>query len=179
MYVNCGKIGEAQGVFDRVAARDEVAWTILIAGYAQIGESEHTFRLFNRMRAECGQPNLMTFVGVLAACSHSGRVDEGVRYFMAISYPSIEHFCCLLDIVGRAGQMDEVLVTVNKMPFLPTPSVWHTVLSACKNWGNLELARAVFRFIVQIDAKDVTAFVSMSNIYTCACTSEDVHPSGL
>mgnify|MGYP002775434358 CR=1 FL=1 len=168
MYAKCGLIREAHGVFDKLRARDVVTWTSLITGYAQIGDNETVFHLFERMRGECEPPNLMTFVGVLTACSHCGLVDKGEGYFEAISYPSTEHYSCLLDILGRAGQLDKAVTVINKMPFHPTLMVWHVVFGACKKWGNLELARDVFEFVMQLDGKDAASFVSMSNIYACA-----------
>ena len=175
MYGKCGLIREAHGVFDKLRARDVVTWTSLITGYAQIGDNETVFHLFERMRRECEPPNLMTFVGVLTACSHCGLVDKGEGYFEAISYPSTEHYSCLLDILGRAGQLDKAVAVINKMPFHPTLMVWHAVFGACKKWGNLELARDVFEFVMQLDGKDAASFVSMSNIYACADMPEDVN----
>ena len=170
MYAKCGAPTKAQQVFDELPMRDVVSWTVLIAGYAQVGHDDIVIDLFNKMIGESINPDLITCTIVLNACSHSGQLDKGEMYFKAMysSYgiASTLHLCtCIVDMFGRAGQFSKIVLVIEKMPtsdYLPTLT---TLLGACHKWGNVELGRLAFEHIVQLDEKHCSAYVLMSNIY--------------
>ena len=169
-HVKSGDMAAAQQVFDELPMRDVVSWTVLIAGYAQVGHDDIVIDLFNKMIGESINPDLITCTIVLNACSHSGQLDKGEMYFKAMysSYgiASTLHLCtCIVDMFGRAGQFSKIVLVIEKMPtsdYLPTLT---TLLGACHKWGNVELGRLAFEHIVQLDEKHCSAYVLMSNIY--------------
>ncbi|KAH7432875.1 hypothetical protein KP509_07G044100 [Ceratopteris richardii] len=171
MYGKCGSLEEAQEVFNKLDVQDVVSWTALIAGYAQFGHSEKAYRIFKRMLSCNIQPNIITFMNLIAACSHSGLLEDGefclhllCRYY-SIS-PLCEHYICLIDLFGRAGFLRMVKILTLNMPFHPNLTVWHCILAACQRWGNVELGNFAFENAIQLDDEDAAAYILMSNIYS-------------
>ncbi|KAH7282516.1 hypothetical protein KP509_35G034300 [Ceratopteris richardii] len=169
MYASCGMLTSAEEIFEWLPIRSIVSWSSLVAGYAQMGQLNHFFHTLKKMEAEGVQPNSITFVSILKACSHSGLVDEGQMYFDAMSkhlnfYPSIEHYTCFLDILSRAGQLDKAAYLLGKMPFSPNSVMWHTLLGACKKWHHADLGQEAFDHAMRLDERDFAALVCMSNI---------------
>lgn len=173
MYAKCGSMSDAQKVFDALHERNTEAWSALIAGYTRQGNSEAVFDLFHTMRQGGVKPNSVTFLSVLTVCSHVGLVDKGREYFgvMSTEYsiaPCIEHYICMLDLLGRAGLLEEALGMAKTMPFRPNAAVWRTLLGACRKWGNVEVGRRAFEFAMSLNEKDPSAYSLMSNIYASA-----------
>lgn len=173
MYGKCGSMLEAQQLFDALPTRNVVTWSALIAGYARQGDCDLVFDLFQTMTQEGIEPNGVTFVSLLAACSHSGLVDKGEKYFQAMTAdycitPALKHYTCMVDLLGRAGEVDKAMAMVQAMPFQPDGAVWETVLGACKKWGNVELGRLAFECALKLDRNDAAAYVLMSNIYAAS-----------
>lgn len=111
MYSKCGSMGDAQQVFDAVHTKDFLKWTVLITGYARQGSSELVFCMFKRMREEGVQPDEVTFLIVLTACSHVGLVSRGLKYFEVMITehgicPSEKHHNCMINLLSRAGQLN-------------------------------------------------------------------------
>ena len=170
MYVKCGLLAEAQEVFNGLLVKSEVAWTTLITGYAQAGESENVFMTFTRMLQANAKPTGVTFISILNACSHGGVVEKGgwylhvmIKYFECI--PALEHYSCIVDILGRAGHLEKAVAVIEWMPFHPIDVVWLTLLGACRRWGNVELGQEAFSHTQQLDENDVAAHICMLNIY--------------
>lgn len=180
MYAKYSLLADAQIVFDELLARDVVTWTALIAGYAQIGASEKVFSNFNRMVKEGVKPNLVTFLNLLSACNHAGLVNKGLAYFETITKgygftPNLDHYTCMVDLLGRAGHLSKALAMIKEMPWHPDYVLWCTVLLACQKWRNVELARYAFKNAVRLDEKCMTAYVLMYNIYADAAMQEEAN----
>lgn len=170
MYSKCSSMVDSQKVFDSMPVRDLVAWTALIAGYAFQGESELVFHYFERMKVEGIQPDGIVFLSVIAACTHGGLLDKAQDYFEAMHQeygitPIIEHLNCMVDLLGRAGQLIDAVALLEKMPVEPDLVTWNTILGACRKWGNVELARHAFDCAVKLDKQHVVAYILMANIY--------------
>lgn len=173
MYSRCGSMVDAQQVFYNLSTTDVVTWNALIAGYARQGDGESVFRLLQQMINEGLAPDSVTFVSVLNVCSHLGLVDAAQGYFrsMCVDHnisPTIEHYTCMVDLFGRAGQVDKALDMVKSMPFQADSAVWSSLLSASLKWNNVELGRQAFEFAVSAHSSDAPSYVSMSNIYSAA-----------
>ncbi|KAI5055257.1 hypothetical protein GOP47_0030402 [Adiantum capillus-veneris] len=173
MYVKCGAFLAAQYAFDKLQARDLVSWNTLIAGYGQHGQSEDVFQTFEKMRAEDMLPDLVTFSCVLNACSHAGAVELGQIYFEAIVsdhglIPTLEHHSCIVDLLGRAGQVDKAMAVISRMPCHPGIVAWHSTLGACQRWGNVGIGKLAFENVVALDDTDAAAYVCMCNIFVNA-----------
>lgn len=178
MYSRCGSMGDAQRVFDGLPTRNIVTWSALIAGYSRLGESECVFQLFEMMRQAGVQPEEVTLLSVLTACSHAGMVDKGQSYFVAMSrdfsiVPAIEHYTCMIDMLGRAGRLEEAMTLASTMPVKPSGVVWRTLMSACRKWGNVDLGRRAFERAVKLNKFDAASYVMMQNIYATANMLEE------
>lgn len=179
LYAKCGSLAEAHKVFDKLAVPDTVSWNALIAGYARGEDNELVFSLLRRMREKGIKPNATTFLSLLSMCTHAGLVDKGKFYFQAMSNdyginPTIKHYNCMVDLLGRAGQFHDAMELLKEMPFQPNFVTWITLLSACQKWCRVELGRHAFECATRLDRRHPTAFILMSNIYADAHMWEDV-----
>lgn len=157
MYAKCGRIKDAHKVFNVMHGRNIVSWNAIIAGFAQQGLAKSALKLFRQMQELSIKPDAVTFVSVLYACSHSGLVLEGCYYFdtMIHAYhmtPKRDHYACMVDMLGRAGRLEDALDFINKSPVQTDAVVWMTLLSACKNHGNTEFGRYVFNCALELTA---------------------------
>ncbi|XP_011629106.1 pentatricopeptide repeat-containing protein ELI1, chloroplastic-like [Amborella trichopoda] len=171
MYAKCGDIGKAFYVFERMPYRDVVAWDVMIEGFAMNGRGQEALRLFERMKMKGVEPDEITFVGVLSACSHAGLVDEAFKHFESMGsefgiLPKVEHFTCLVDLLGRAGRLRDALELIETMPMNPDSVIWGALLSACRIHGDIELAECALQHIVQIGSDDAANYVLLANIYS-------------
>ncbi|KAJ7523112.1 hypothetical protein O6H91_18G038200 [Diphasiastrum complanatum] len=143
MYGKCGSVQDAKDVFDRMPARNVVSWSAMIAASAQNGHAREALDLFDQMLREGLKPNHVTFLSILTACRHMGHVDAGWHYFDSMSQDhgiprTVEHYVCLIDLLGRAGQLDDAEELINSMPFSNDPRGWLCLLGACKFHGDME-----------------------------------------
>ncbi|CAO2152579.1 unnamed protein product [Urochloa humidicola] len=178
MYAKCGEIANARESFDCLHVRSVVPWSAMISAYANHGESAEALKLFSLMKSEGVMPNSFTFTGVLVACGHSGLVDEGLKHFnsMLTDYqmsPTLEHYACMVDMLGRAGRLLEAYEIIRGMTMCPDKCVWGAFLGGCRLHGNLELAEFVAKDLFQSGSNDVTFYVLMSNMYFEAGMLED------
>ncbi|XP_024532440.1 pentatricopeptide repeat-containing protein At2g13600-like isoform X1 [Selaginella moellendorffii] len=169
-YGKCGSLVDAHLVFDSVSGRVLETWTALMAGYSQLGDTEQVFDLFYMMQDEGLQPDGITFVCLLTVCSHGGLVETGKKLFRAMisKYrikPFIEHYHCMVDILGRANELDAALALVDEMPFKPSAVTWMTVLGACVKWKNVAVGRIAFEALLEIDEKDAASYMLMAALY--------------
>ncbi|XP_051120301.1 pentatricopeptide repeat-containing protein At5g15300 [Andrographis paniculata] len=170
MYSKCGSIRKALDVFHRMRERDEASWNSIIVGLAFGGCMENSLCLFEEMRRTKFRPNEITFVGVLIACSHSGRVDEGRAYFelMKSRYkiqPNLKHYGCMVDLYARAGLLNEAFEFIKSMKLEPNAIVWRTLLGACRIHGNIELGRHANKELLKLRQGESGDYVLLSNIY--------------
>lgn len=179
-YTKCGNITEARKVFDEMEARSVVSWTSLIVGMAVNGFGGEALELFKEMERWRFVPTEITFVGVLYACSHCGMVEEGFSYFnrMAKEYnivPKIEHYGCMVDLMGRAGLVEKAYEYILNMPISPNEVIWRTLLGACSLSGNLEIAEIARDRLGKLDPKHCGDYVLLSNLYASEKRWSDVH----
>ncbi|KAJ6762531.1 PENTATRICOPEPTIDE REPEAT-CONTAINING PROTEIN [Salix purpurea] len=108
-------------VFDRFSSKDIVMWNSIIAGYAQHGSGEKALEVFHEMLSSGAAPDEITFIGVLSACGYTGKVKEGLEIFesMKSKYQvdkKTEHYACMVDLLGRAGKLNEAMNMIENMP---------------------------------------------------------------
>ncbi|XP_024524176.1 pentatricopeptide repeat-containing protein At4g33170-like [Selaginella moellendorffii] len=170
-YGRCGSLESAERVFyDVLDARDSVAWTALIAGSSRRGETPKVFSLYEKMVEEGLQPDEVTLVCIITACSHAGLVDQGREFFRAMEsrhriVPVIGHYLCLLDMLGRSNRLEEAVEVVETMPFQATWSTWMTLLGSCRKWKNLIVAKVSFEALLRIDPRDSAPYMLMASLY--------------
>lgn len=170
MYSKCGKFYISREVFDRMQRRDIVSWNTMIIGYGIHGLGMEALSLFHEFQALGLKPDDVTILAVLSACSHSGLVMEGKYWFNAMTQdfnikPRLVHYICMVDLLARAGHLDEAYSFIQKMPFEPDVHVWGALLAACKIHKNIEMGEEVSKKIQLLGPEDTGNFVLMSNIY--------------
>lgn len=171
MYTKCGELKDAWKLFTEISRKDIVTWNSMISGFAQHGEGQRALSLFDKMRIDGKtQPDWITFVAVLSACNHAGLVDLGIQYFssMVKDYgveAKPDHFACMVDLLGRAGKLNEAVDVINKMPFKPHPAIYGTLLGACRIHKNIELAEFAAKNLLNLQPENATGYVQLANVY--------------
>lgn len=172
MYAKCGSVDDAVRVFEGMSNRDVMAWSTMIGAYAINGLGQKALEVFHAMKSAEIRPNSVTFTSVLSACSHSGLVAEGCKYFdsMKSEYeilPQIEHYGCMVDLFCRAGLELRAYEFMQKMPIKPNAVLWRTLLAACKTHGYKELGASIVREVLEVEPHSHSAenYVLVSNVY--------------
>ncbi|XP_058075318.1 pentatricopeptide repeat-containing protein At1g09220, mitochondrial-like isoform X2 [Magnolia sinica] len=171
MYGKCGSLQNAFGVFDVIAERrNVVSWTSMISALASHGMAREAINQFEEMKAADIKPNQVTFLSVLNACSHGGLVDVGMKFFTSMIeeygiLPGIKHYGCMIDMLGRAGMLDEAEKMVMDMPMKDNVIVWRTLLGACSFHGNVEMGERVMERILEMEKGYGGDYVLLSNIF--------------
>ncbi|KAK4279095.1 hypothetical protein QN277_016850 [Acacia crassicarpa] len=172
MYAKCGKIDYASRFFELMPLRNIYTWNSMISGYARHGLGEKALKFFSRMKEHGQSPDHVTFVGVLSACSHVGLVNEGFKHFKSMSEvyglaPRIEHFSCMVDLFGRAGDVNEIENLINTMPMDPNVLIWRTVLGACcrSHGRNTELGQRAAKMLMEMEPQNAVNYVLLSNMH--------------
>lgn len=179
MYCKCGSLEDAKLIFNWMAVKDVISWSTMISGFAQNGFSVEALNLFDSMKVSGPRPNYITILGVLFACSHAGLVNEGWGYFRSMKNlygidPGREHYSCMLDLLGRAGKLDDMVKLIHEMTCEPDVVTWRTLLDACRAHRNVDLATYAAKEIIKLDQQDAGAYVLLSNIYANSKRWDDV-----
>ncbi|KAM0983721.1 hypothetical protein ACFX2C_011229 [Malus domestica] len=170
LYGKCGSIEDSHRLFDEMKIRDEVSWTALVSGYAQFGKAYETIELFERMLAHGLKPDGVTFIGVLSACSRAGLVEKGHQYFESMVKehgisPIMDHYTCIIDLLSRAGRLEEAKSFINKMPFRPDAIGWATLLSSCRLHHNMEIGKWAAESLLELEPQNAASYILLSSIY--------------
>ncbi|KAK9123850.1 hypothetical protein Sjap_013452 [Stephania japonica] len=171
MYSKCGNLEVARRVFDRMDKRDVVSWNSMISGFGVNGFAEEAILVFKEMINDGKvSPNAITFISLLGACSHSGLVDEGKRLFYSMVpeyhiYPTSEHYAGLVDILGRAGRLEEAIKVIEDMRIEPGSTVWGSLLGACRIHCNIELAERASVRLFELEPTNAGNYVLLAEIY--------------
>lgn len=169
-YAKIGRIYNASRVFHSICKPDLVSWTSMVTSYAYHGLAIEAIDTFERMIHEGINPDKIAFLGVLSACCHAGLLEKGLHYFASMKdeyqiEPSIEHYTCLVDLLGRKGQLSEAYKVIMNMPFEPNGDILGAFLGACKVHGDIEKAKWVADRILRLEANEAANYKIMSNMY--------------
>jgi pentatricopeptide repeat protein len=173
MYAKCGSMEDAWRVFNTMPSRDVVSWNAMLGGFALHGHGEEALAHFERMCEEGIEVDNVTFVCLLSACSHAGLLYEGLRTFGSMSTvhkisAKLEHYTCMVDLLGRAGHLHEAEDMIKMMPCKPDVAVWMALLGACRIHGNMEMGERIAKHILEVDPGNAAGYVLLSNIYAAA-----------
>ncbi|PSS00204.1 Pentatricopeptide repeat-containing protein [Actinidia chinensis var. chinensis] len=173
MYAKCGAVSTARKLFDMMDERHVTTWNAMIDGYGTHGLGRAAVELFSEMRQGAIKPNDITFLCVISACSHSGLVEEGCKYFtiMKEDYglePSMDHYGAMVDLLGRAGQLNEAWDFIQNMPIEPAINVFGAMLGACKIHKNVDLGEKAAHKLFELDPEGGGYHVLLANIYARA-----------
>ena len=166
MYAECGYISEAKRIFRSIKDPDLAIWNAMIHGMAKHSIPNEAIELFRELQAQKNlKPNHITYLGILSACNHGGLVDEGYRWFRSIDGPSVDHYSCMINMVARAGMLEEAMGLIKEMPFEPNGHIWASLLAASFIHGNAEMGRCSAEKLLELNPKDHGAYVALSNVY--------------
>ncbi|KAL7212494.1 hypothetical protein ACSBR2_015228 [Camellia fascicularis] len=179
MYSKCGDVDGAKRLFDEMPCKNTVTWNEMIHGYAQNGRGNEAVILYEDMIGSGEEPDGITFVSVLTACSHSGLVDTGIKIFNSMQHehgvePLSDHYTCIMDALGRAGRFHEVEALIDKMPYKDDPIIWEVLLSSCRVHANVSLARRAAEELFHLDPQNSAPYVLLANIYSSLGRWEEV-----
>ncbi|XP_021299765.1 pentatricopeptide repeat-containing protein At2g41080 isoform X1 [Herrania umbratica] len=179
MYSRCGCLGDSIKVFLECEEADLVVWSSMIAAYGFHGRGVEAVELFEQIEQEELGPNDVTFLSLLYACSHCGFKDKGLEFFnlMTEKYgvkPRLEHYTCIVDLLGRFGCLDEAEAMIRSIPVKADAIIWKTLLSACKIHKNADMARRIAEEVLKLDPEDSASYVLLSNIHASAERWQDV-----
>lgn len=179
MYAKCGSIGSARDIFDRMREKNVISWSAMIGAYGYHGHGREALEIFKMMLSSGILPNSITFISLLYACSHAGLVEEGLRFFWLMwdEYsvrPDVKHYTCMVDLLGRAGRLDEALKLVESTEVEKDEGLWGALLGACRIHGNVDLAEMAANSLLQLEPQNPGHYVLLSNIYAKAGRWKDV-----
>lgn len=179
MYCKCGQVDLARKAFNQMKEKNVRSWTAMIAGYGMHCRAREALDLFYKMIKAGVRPNYITFVSVLSACSHAGLVQEGWHWFNTMSHefniePGVEHYGCMVDLLGRAGKLKEAYDLIEGMKVKPDFVVWGSLLGACRIHKNLDLGEIAAKKLFELEPNNCGYHVLLSNIYANAGRWEDV-----
>ncbi|KAK9140540.1 hypothetical protein Scep_010221 [Stephania cephalantha] len=170
MYAKCGSIENSLVVFFKLQEKNLFCWNAIIEGLGMHGYGERALEMFKMMEVERVKPNGVTFVGVLTACTHAGLVEEGRRCFTSMIHhysvaPGIEHYGCMVDLLGRAGMLEEALELIESMVVEPNAIIWGALLSGCKIHRNLEIAELALKKLMNSEPGNSGYYALLINTY--------------
>ncbi|CAI9284599.1 unnamed protein product [Lactuca saligna] len=172
MYSKCGCLPDSESAFEHIKTPNIVSWNTIIAAFAQHGAYEKALELFKKIELHGIEPDGITFLSLLSACGHAGKVKESLYWFKSMKSfynvaPRSEHYACLIDILGRSGEVKKAYEIIQEMPFEPDAGVWGAILAGCSFSmnNNTELAELAFEKLTGFDPKNSGAYVMLSNIY--------------
>ncbi|CAD5170545.1 unnamed protein product [Musa acuminata subsp. malaccensis] len=179
MYAKCGRIRDARVVFDAMPSRNVASWNAMIGGYAMHGKAKDAIELFLLMKRSRRKPDHITFTCVLSACGQAGLTEAGERYFGEMQEEHgitarMEHYACMVSLLGRAGRLDEAYGLIRKMQLEPDGCVWGALLSSCRIHNNVELAEIAAEKLFQLEPGNAGSYVLLSNIYAAKGMLEGV-----
>ncbi|KAD6794619.1 hypothetical protein E3N88_05515 [Mikania micrantha] len=180
MYFKCGEVSKAVDVFKKMPKRDKFTWTAIIVGYAINGFGNEAISMFNQMLNASIKPDQICYLGVLYACAHTGLVDEGIKFFadMFIHHgiePEVEHYGCMVDLLGRAGLLAQAYDLINSMPIRPNSVVWRALLGACGIHKDVNLAEISAKKLVELEPENGGVYVLLCNIYAACNRWDELH----
>ncbi|KAL0312423.1 UNVERIFIED_CONTAM: Pentatricopeptide repeat-containing protein [Sesamum radiatum] len=179
MYIRCGSLDKGMSLFQRMARKNRKSYTVVVSGLANHGRGEEALHVFEQMLGEGLEPDDVVYVGVLSACSHAGLVKKGMRCFDRMRFehciePTIQHYGCMVDLMGRAGMIDEAFELIKSMPMGPNDVIWRSLLSSCKVHQNVELGEIAAEHLFQLKTQNAGDYLMLSNIYAEAGRWQDV-----
>ncbi|KAK9293232.1 hypothetical protein L1049_021222 [Liquidambar formosana] len=170
MFFKCGSIKTAVKVFEGAKEKYVGEWTAMISGLAMHGLGEQLIEAFEHMVGSGVRPNGITFVSLLSGCTHSGLVNEGLCYFDRMKRdfgiePTIEHFGCVVDLLGRAGLIDQAMQFIWEMPIEANAAIWGALLNACRVYKNVEVGEVAARWLINDEPWNGAIYMALLGLY--------------
>ncbi|KAL6868078.1 hypothetical protein ACP4OV_014923 [Aristida adscensionis] len=179
MYAKCGRVDVSRAVFSGMKERNVVTWSALISCYGLHGMGQEALRIYKEMVSRGMKPNCITFTSILSSCSHSGLVTDGRRIFESMSKvhgvePITDHYACMVDLLGRAGAIEEAVGFIRTMPMEPSASVWGALLSACAMQNDVDVGEIAAYRLFELEEGNASNYVTLCGIYDAVGRSDCV-----
>lgn len=171
MYSKCGELEESIQVFNETPSKNSISWNSIIAAFARHGQGSEVFKLFESMKADGANPTDVTFLSLLHGCSHVGSAKKGLEILNSMSseygiLPRVEHYACVVDMLGRAGLLEDARSFIEDGPFKDSALLWQALMGACSFRGNSEIGKYAAEKLLHLDPDSPAAYVLLSNIYS-------------
>lgn len=180
MYSKCGNLTYSRRIFDNMTERTVISWNAMLVGYSKHGKGGEVVELFKLLKEQNKvKPDTVTFLAVLSGCSHGGMEDRGLEFFDDMVSgkdgvePEIEHYGCVVDLLGRSGEVEKAFEFVKQMPFEPTAAIWGSLLGACRVHSNVDIGELVAKWLIEIEPENSGNYVILSNLYASVGRWED------
>lgn len=173
VYARCGQIEEAYQIFADMKHKNVVLWNAIISGFTRHGNFWEAVILFEKMQQAGISPNEVTYLSMISMCSHAGLVEEARCYFSLLISdqsvePSVLHYSCMVDVLGRSGKIDEAWELIQRMPLEPTTSMWGSLLGSCRKYRNVGLARLAAEQLFKLEPENGGNHALLSDVYAAS-----------
>ncbi|CAI0377024.1 unnamed protein product [Linum tenue] len=170
MYAKCGNLDDAHQIFKEINGHDLVSWNALISAYGLHGRGQKALLLFEQMKTEGFTPDEITLLAILQACSYSGLWEDGIYLFSSMEskygiQPSVEHYSCMIDLLGHAGYLSEAVDIINESSFSRSPLLWRTLVNVCKLHGDMNIGRLASKNLLDLSPEEAGSYILVSNMY--------------
>lgn len=180
MYSKCGDIEASIRAFNQIPEKNVVCWSAMISAYGINGLAHESLVSLEKMKQNGMKPNAVTTLSLLSACSHGGLLEEGISFFTSMEKehgvePGLEHYSCAIDMLARAGKFNDALELIEKMPgqMEAGASIWGTLLSSCRSYGNVVLGSGAASHILRLEPSSSVGYMLASNLYAnCGLMTE-------
>ncbi|RLM98122.1 pentatricopeptide repeat-containing protein [Panicum miliaceum] len=179
LYSKGGMLDTASRIFNRITQKDVASWNTMILGYGMLGQHGVALELFDLMKDDGVDYDHVSYIAVLSACNHGGLVERGKKYFSQMLAQNIKpqqmHYACMVDLIGRAGQLSESAEIIRNMPFRANSDVWGTLLGSCRRHGTIELARWAAEHLIELKPEHSGYYTLLMNMYAEAGMWSEAH----
>ncbi|MCO5568454.1 hypothetical protein L7F22_022153 [Adiantum nelumboides] len=170
MYGKCGHLQGARLVFEEIQSRNIISWNAMIGAFAQHGSKSLCLNTFCKMLSQEVHPADATYFGVLHACSHTGFLEEAFHWFCMMVYhhqltPTVEHYNCVIDMLGRAGQLNEAEAVLSAMTCRPSCASWAALLGSCSFHFDIDRGLRIINQVIRTNPENAAPFVVLANIF--------------
>ncbi|XWS71978.1 hypothetical protein CRYUN_Cryun02cG0001200 [Craigia yunnanensis] len=179
MYAKCGYLSQAKRVFDNNLSKELPVYNAMISAYALHGQAGEALAVYKHLEEAGVEPDGITFTSVLSACSHTGRVNEGLEIFVDMVskhhfWPSMEHYGCVVSLLSRSGHLDEAFRLILTMPYEPDARIIGSLLSTCREHNERELGEHLSKYLLELEPDNSGNYVAISNAYAAAGRWDEV-----
>jgi pentatricopeptide repeat protein len=174
MYSRCGSMQDAALIFQQMEARDLVSYNTLISGFAEHGHGMESIKLLDKMKKDGIEPDRITYIAILTACSHAGLLEEGQKVFESIEFPDVDHYACMIDMLGRVGRLEEAMKLIQSMPMEPHAGIYGSLLNATSIHKQVELGEIAAAKLFKVEPHNSGNYMLLANMYALAGRWKDV-----